>query len=165
MAGSELLAEALKAGIAVRGMDKPFTKDGRRWPAGTLVIPRAGNPETLTALVSGWAETHGAEIVGLADSWVSDGPSLGSGDAVAIRAPRIALAWDAPTDPTAVGAARYEIERRLDYPVTVVRTENLASADLDAFQVVVLPDGRDYKSVLATAASPTCANGSNRAAP
>src|SRR5690606_34073575 len=60
----------------------------------------------------------------------------------------VALAWDDPTDPTAVGAARYELERTLGYPVTVVRTPNLAAADLDRYQVIVLPDGGAYASVL-----------------
>jgi hypothetical protein len=148
VAGTGLLVEALKSGVALRGMDKPFTQNGRRWPSGTLVVPRAGNTADLPALMGEWAMSRGAEVVGIDESWVTDGPSFGSGDAVAIRAPRIALAWDSPTVPNAVGAARYELERSLGYPVTVVRTENLSQADLDRFQVIVLPDGRDYAGSL-----------------
>ncbi|CAN5381946.1 M14 family zinc carboxypeptidase [soil metagenome] len=148
VAGTGLLVEALKQGVHLRGMDKPFTHAGRRWPSGALVIPRIGNPANLSDLISEWARDKGADVVGIDDSWVSDGPSFGSENAVALRAPRIALAWDNPTDPTAVGATRYELERELGYPVTVVRTENLGQADLDRFQVVILPDGRDYAGTL-----------------
>lgn len=148
VAGTGVMVEALKQGVSVRSMDLPFTQNGRRWPAGTLVIPRAGNPETLPALVSQWAMTKGAEIVGADESWVSDGASFGSPDAAHLKAPRVALAWDDPTDPTAVGAARYELERTLGYPVTVVRTPNLGRADLAGFDVIVLPDGYDYAGTL-----------------
>ena len=148
VAGTGLMVEALKAGIAVRGMDKPFSQDGRRWPAGTLVIPRAGNPANLPALMGQWAAAKGSEVVGIDESWVSDGASFGSADAVALKAPRVALAWDDPANPTAVGAARYELERTLGYPVTVVRTSSLSGADLSGFDVIILPGGGDYTGVL-----------------
>jgi hypothetical protein len=148
---TRLMAAALREHIAMRTMDKPFTQAGRRWPSGTLVIARAGNPSDLTAKMTGWAATTGAEVSGIADSWVSDGPSFGSSDAVALRAPRIALAWDDPTSPTEVGATRYVLEREFGYPVTVIRTSNLAGADLSAFQVVILPQGGGYKATLGEA--------------
>ena len=146
--GARLMTAALRQGVAMRAMDKPFTHDGRRWPSGTLVITRAGNPADTPRLLGQWAGTTGAEVVGVDQSWVSDGPSFGSDDAVALRAPRIALAWDDPTDPSAVGATRYVIEREFGYPVTVVRTASLASADLSRFQVLILPNGGNYKTTL-----------------
>lgn len=149
MAGTQLMTAALRQGVAMRSMDKPFTHAGRRWPSGTLVIPRTGNAGNLTGRMQELATETGAEIVGIADSWVSDGPSFGSGDAVALRAPKVALAWDEPTNPTAVGATRYVLERQLGYPVTVVRTRNLGRADLSGFDVVVLPSTYgDYKGTL-----------------
>ena len=146
-----LLSAALQAGITVRSMDKPFTHAGRRWPSGTLVIARAGNPADLTAKMIGWAATTGAEVIGARDSWVSDGPSFGSSDAFLIRAPRVAMAWDDPVNTTGAGAARYVIERELGYPVTVVRVASLADGDLSRFQVIVLPEGRNYQGRLGAA--------------
>lgn len=148
VAGTHLMVEALKQSVSVRSMDKPFTHSGRRWPAGTLVIPRAGAAADLPNLVAVWARTTGAEVVGIDESWVSEGASFGSPDAALLRAPRVALAWDDPADPTAVGAARFELERSLGYPVTVVRTPNLGRADLAGFDVIVLPDGGNYAGVL-----------------
>jgi hypothetical protein len=148
---TQLMAAALRDGVAMRTMDKPFTQGGRQWASGTLVVPRTGNPADLTAKMTDWAAATGAEVVGIADSWVSNGPSFGSGDAVALHAPRIALAWGDPTDPTAAGATRYVLEREFGYPVTVIRTNNLADADLSAFQVVILAQGGAYKGVLGEA--------------
>lgn len=148
VAGLKLMTGALQAGLTVRSMERPFTKDGRRWPSGTLLIQRAGAPADLDATVAGLAAATGARVTGIADSWVSDGPSFGSDGAVLVRAPRIALAWDAPTSAPAAGATRYILEREFGYPVTVVRTENLGSSDLSDFQVVVLPDGGNYAGEL-----------------
>ena len=147
--GTALMTHALREGISLRSMDKPFTHAGRRWPSGTLIIPRAGNSADLTFRIQALAAETGAQVVGAAESWVSDGPSFGSGEAVALKAPKVALAWDAPTNPTAVGATRYVLERQLGYPVTVVRTSNLGRADLSRFDVIVLPSTYgDYKGTL-----------------
>ncbi len=148
VAGTELMALALREGIALRSMDRGFTHAGRRWPSGTLVVTRTGNGADLTPRLQQLATETGAEVVGIADSWVSEGPSFGSGESVALRAPRVALAWDDPTEPTAVGATRYVLERSLGYPVTVVRTSNLGQADLARFDVIILPNGGDYRGVL-----------------
>ncbi len=148
VAGLKLMAGALRAGLTVRSMEHPFTKDGRRWPSGTLLIPRAGAPDDLAQTLASLAASTGARVAGIADSWVSDGPSFGSDGAVRVRAPRIALAWDEPTSASAAGATRYILEREFGYPVTAVRTANLASADLSDFQVIVLPDGGAYAATL-----------------
>ncbi|QTN19363.1 zinc carboxypeptidase [Brevundimonas sp. AJA228-03] len=147
-AGLKLMVAAVRQGITLRSMEHGFTKDGRRWPSGTMVIPRAGNPADLTETLTTLAATTGARITGVADSWVSDGPGFGSSDAVLVRAPRVALAWDDPTDPSAAGAARYIVEREFGYPVTAIRTANLSSADLSAFQVLILPSGGGYADTL-----------------
>jgi hypothetical protein len=148
VAGLKLMTAALDQGLTLRSLARPFVKDGRSWPSGTLLIPRTGNPADLTARIQTLATRTGAQVTGIGDSWVSDGPSFGSDGAVRLRAPRVALAWDEPTSPSAAGATRYILEREFGYPVTVVRTANLTSADLSGFQVLILPDGGNYESTL-----------------
>ncbi|MCA3699667.1 MAG: zinc carboxypeptidase [Brevundimonas sp.] len=148
VAGLRLMAAALQDGVVIRSLERSFEKDGRRWPSGTLLITRAGNPADLTDRLQTLAAQTGARVTGIADSWVSDGPSFGSDGAVLVRAPNIALAWDEPTSPTAAGAARHILEREFGLPVTVVRAASLSSADLSRFQVLILPEGGSYESAL-----------------
>lgn len=148
VAGLKLMSAALQQGITLRSLDRAFEKDGRRWPSGTLLIPRAGNPADLTQRLQTLATQTGARVTGIADSWVSDGPSFGSDGAVLVRAPNVALAWDEPTSPTAAGATRYLLEREFGLPVTVVRTASLSSADLSRYQVLILPEGGNYENAL-----------------
>lgn len=147
-AGTRFLAAALVAGLEVRSADMPFVQEGRDWPSGTLILPRAGNPADLSATVQRLAASTGAEARGVASSWVERGPSFGSGDVVRIRAPRVALAWDTPTNPESAGSIRWVLEREMGYPVTPIRTSSLSGADLSRYQVLILPEGWNYKGVL-----------------
>ena len=146
--GSRFLAAALVAGLDVRSADKPFVQGGVAYPSGTMILPRAGNPADLSATVQRLAAQTGAIATGIASSWVDQGPSFGSSDVVRIRAPRVAMAWDSPTRPDSAGSIRWVLEQEMGYPVTAIRTATLGSADLSRYQVLILPEGYNYKGVL-----------------
>jgi hypothetical protein len=146
-----LLANALRQGLAVKSNDKPFTHLGTRYPSGTLIIDAADNPANLSTIITELATSTGAEVVGVDDSWVTDGPNFGSGNVVRFTRPNVAMAWDRPTSSLVAGNTRFVIERQFDYPVTPIRTARIASSDLSLYQVLILPAtgrGGDYASVL-----------------
>jgi hypothetical protein len=150
-AGSEavaLMTRALRENLRVRSADRGFVLGGRSYPAGSLVITRAGNPADLPARMQTLAAASGAEVVDAGDSWVTEGPSFGSERMPLMPSPRIALAWGDPVFPPAAGAVRYLIEREYGYPVSVIRTRSLKTADLSRYDVLILPDGRDYRGEL-----------------
>ena len=135
-----LLSAVLRKGLRVRSADSEFTHaDGRTFPAGSFVLPRAKNPSELTALLSQLAEETGAVIEPLADSWIESGPSIGSRNFKLMHAPKVALLWDEPTSVLSAGSTRYVIEREFNYPVTAIRPAQLRSADLSGYQVLLLP--------------------------
>jgi hypothetical protein len=145
---TRLLSRALQNGWRMRTADEAFTLGGVRYPSGSIVIPRAGNPADLPARLQALAAETGARVTASPDTWVTDGPSLGSSRMATMPAPRIALAWDRPTAPTSAGSVRHLIEREYGYPVTAIRTANLLSADLSRFDVLILPDGGGWKAEL-----------------
>ena len=150
-AAIRLLAAALREGLAVSSTDGAFTLGERAFPAGTLILRAGGGPmsaDDLAARLAALAADAGAEVVAVSDSWVTEGPNLGSERVLPQVAPRIAMAWDEPVAPQSAGAVRYVIERRFGYPVTPVRTANLASAELGRFDVLILPSGEDYAGAL-----------------
>ncbi|HEV7690327.1 MAG TPA: M14 family zinc carboxypeptidase [Hyphomonadaceae bacterium] len=146
-AAIRLLTAALREGVPVTSADNAFTVSGRTFPAGSLIFRAAGTPD-LSAKLSRLAGTTAAEITGVADSWVTNGPSFGSDRVVTHRAPNIAIAWDRPTGATAAGNTRFVIERQFGYPVTPIRTANLSNGGLSQFDVLILPDGGGYGGVL-----------------
>ncbi len=149
-----LLANALRQGLAVKSTDKPFTHMGTRYPAGTLIIDAADNPRNLAESVTLLARSTGANAVAVDDSWVTDGPNFGSNHVVRINTPKVAIAWDRPTNAYVAGNTRFVIERQFDFPVTAIRTARIATSDLRLYNVLILPETsseQDYATVLGEA--------------
>ena len=147
-ASMSFLAGALRAGIEVRTVDAEFGIDERQFERGTLLMKTLGLEDAVHQLIHQLANQFQVELVVLDESWTSSGVSFGSSEVVKLKAPKIAMAWDDPTYITAAGATRFVIERQLGYPVTPVRTTNLASRYMDYFDVLILPDGDDYDKAL-----------------
>ena len=154
-AASRLLLAALDRGLAPLSPDASFTQDGRVYPAGTLVFKVDDHPEDpggaddLGDRLRELASSTGAEVVATDSSWVEDGVNWGSRQVVKLRPPRIAMAWDSPVSGYSAGAARYVLERQYGYPVTPIRVDTLANADLRRYHVLILPDTfGDYQRAL-----------------
>jgi hypothetical protein len=146
-ATASAVAEALREGVRVRAAGGAFTLGGRRYGVGTAIVRTAENGLTLRETLGRIAAEHGAEVVPIDDSYVSEGTSLGSGSTRALSEPRVLLVYDAPSDVYSAGWTRYVLERRYGQRTTAVRAERLGGADLDAFDVIVFPSG-NYASAV-----------------
>lgn len=144
------LAGALRAGLSVKSNDKAFTNIEAEYPAGTLILDVTDNPPDIHGIVESLAAQTGANVVSVNDSWVTDGPSFGSANVVRFNIPKIAMAWDRPTASYSAGNTRFVIERQFDFPVTPIRVNQLRTADLSRYQVLILPlmNGAGYKAAL-----------------
>ncbi|HVN33402.1 MAG TPA: M14 family zinc carboxypeptidase [Thermoanaerobaculaceae bacterium] len=155
-ASAKALARLLRTGVRASVAAKPFTLQGRQFERGTVVIRRAGNGEGLRERLAEVARATGASFVGTDTGYVERGIDLGSTNILALKAPRIAIAWDMPTAPPSAGDLRYALDAYFGYPASVVRTSTLVDADLSHFDVVILPDswergGTSYAAVLGEA--------------
>jgi hypothetical protein len=144
---AEATAQAIREGLRVQQAGEDFTIGERTFPAGTAIFRVAGNPDTLAATLSTLSAATGAEVVPLDTGWVDKGISLGSDDVLPLKAPKIVLAWDSPTQSLSAGWARYVLERRYGMSVTAVRVSSFDRLHLDDFNVLVLPQGR-YRGAL-----------------
>ena len=144
------LSHALRRGLSVKSNDKAFTNAGNEYAAGTLILDVADNPDNLYETVSELAATTGANVISVNDSWVTDGPSFGSGNVVRFNLPKVAMAWDEPTTAYSAGNTRFVIERQFDFPVTPIRVDRLRTANLNRYQVLILPlmSGPGYEQAL-----------------
>ena len=138
------LALALRQGIRLKSTDLAFTHQGTRYPSGTLIVDVADNEPSLHATVSTLATSSGARVVAVNDSWVSDGPNFGSGNVVRHNLPRVAMAWDSPTDSNSAGNMRFVIEQQFGFPVVAIRSQHLPRIDLHDFDVLILPEESSF---------------------
>ncbi|MDF0534148.1 M14 family metallopeptidase [Shewanella sp. A32] len=148
MAAGRFLTAALQAGLTIKSADKAFvTGDNTHYPAGSLIVEVKANPDNVADLVSKIAHDTGAQVTGVDSSWVSEGPSFGSENTVTMTAPNVAMAWDEPVSSLSAGSARFVVEQEFHWPVTAIRSDKLASANLSHYQVLILPSG-DYTAAL-----------------
>lgn len=142
-----LTADALRAGIRVNSVGGAFTLNGRDYSIGTALVRTAGNPADLHDTLTRLATVHDVEVVPVDSTFIDSGTSLGSNNVRALKAPRVLLAWDAPTQSLSAGWTRYTLERRYGQAVTVVRVSSLARTILTDFDVIVLPSGNYGSSI------------------
>ncbi|MGX5914234.1 M14 family metallopeptidase [Aliidiomarina sp. Khilg15.8] len=134
------LTAAQREGLNVRSSNLEFTHDSdNTYPAGSLIVTRAGNPDDLTQRVQKLAAASGAQVQGIDSSWVKDGPNVGSANVKTMHAPNVAMLWDEPSSVLSAGSTRFILEREANYPVTALRPAKLRSADLSNYQVLLLP--------------------------
>ena len=143
-AAGRFLTAALRQDLRISSSDRPLTLNGKKFPAGTLIVKVGGNPPDLPDRLARLAAQSGATVAATDTGWVEDGVNFGSRYVVHVRKPVIAMAWDDPVSATSAGAARFVLERQYGYPVTVVRTSQLAAADLSRFHVILLPAAENY---------------------
>ncbi|MEM0928486.1 MAG: M14 family metallopeptidase [Pseudomonadota bacterium] len=136
---AELVVAALKAGLVGKTTSEPFTQGGRIFPRGTVVFTNALNTEELGDELNALAADIGAEVVGMPESWTDDGPTFGSNSYTRLVMPKVAMAWGAGTSPLSAGAFRHAAERELGIPVTPIRVLSMERADLEKYDVLVIP--------------------------
>jgi hypothetical protein len=138
--------------LKVLSVNKQFTQNGRVYPAGTVVVLVKDNGETVHGAVERLARISGAEAIATDTGWTEGGINFGSANTFHLKAPVIAMLWDSPAFSASAGNTRYVLERQFNYPVTVVRSQLFAGADLNQFNVIILPDGH-YGALLSGAMS------------
>ena len=147
-AAGRFLTAALRAGLKVLSSDKAFEMNGKTYPRGTLALKVLDNRGSLRDTLVRLAKETGADIEATNTAWVERGVNLGSRYVFRMKKARVALAWGFPTTGYGAGNTRFVIERQFGYPVHPIRTRTLARADLSAFDVLILPNGRGYLEVL-----------------
>lgn len=138
------LVDMLRQNIRVHTADKEFVHNGIKFPRGSLIIKNKDNPTDLFERLQRVAAEHGVELYPAANSWVREGVNFGSDHVRFIHPPKVAMAYNLPTNPLSAGWTRFLLEQQYGYPVTIINTWQLAAADLSKFNVLILPDGSSY---------------------
>ena len=132
-----LLRENFKLAVATRTMNA----GGRDWPRGTIVVRVSRNPDTLHETIGRLAREAGVEVTAVNSGFAETGDtSIGSESVVSLKRPRILVVADEPVSQTSYGSLWWTFERYgVDFtPMTIA---NLKRANLDQYNVIIMPDG------------------------
>ncbi|TWR29803.1 zinc carboxypeptidase [Mucilaginibacter pallidiroseus] len=148
VADVRFLAALLKKGIKVRYTERPFETGGKKFTAGSLIIARTGNnAPDFDNIVTQTADALRHELTPLATGFVDKGNDLGSDVVKLITKPRVALLAGEGVSAEAMGEVWHLFEQQINYPITLIRQQDIARTSLSDFDVMVMPDGR-YQDIL-----------------
>jgi len=132
-----LQRENFKLAVATRTLNA----GGRDWPRGTVVARVSRNPDTLHEAVARLASESNVEVTAINSGFIETGDtSVGSETVISLRRPRIIIVADEPVSQTSYGAMWWTLERYgVDFtPMTI---DNIKRANLDTYNVIIMPDG------------------------
>ena len=140
----KFLAALLNKGIKVRYSETPFETAGKKFNAGSLIITRAGNDfDGFDKEINQIAIDQEHQITAVSTGFVESGFDFGSTSIRYINKPRVVLIAGTATSSEAMGEIWHYFEQQINYPVTLIRYEDLKRARLKDYDVIIFPDG-DY---------------------
>jgi hypothetical protein len=141
-----LLTALLQQQIKARYAEAPFTMGGRTFPAGTLIIPRAGN-EQMGSRFDTYIRSVAADVKvnldAVATGFVEKGTDFGSDKVRYIQPSQVAMLVGDGVSSLSAGEIWHFFEQQINYPVTLINVRNLKQVDWKDISVLILPDG-DY---------------------
>lgn len=147
---ARFLAEITKKGVKSRFSKIDFNIGGKTFEKGSLVITRNNNDElgdSFDEIIQNAARNHHRSMNGSPSGYVDSGSDFGSGNVEYIEEPNVALLIGEGTSSLNAGEIWHFFDQQLNYPVTLINTNNLISTDFNSFNVLILPSGY-YSGIL-----------------
>jgi Zinc carboxypeptidase len=132
-----LQREGFRIAVATRVLNA----GGREWPRGTLVARVSRNPDALHDAIARLSRETGATVWSVNSGFYETGETgVGSEDIVALKPPRIIMVADEGVDPSSYGAIWWMFDQ-MGVEFTPMTIGNLKRAELDRYNVIIIPDG------------------------
>ncbi|HYY57386.1 MAG TPA: M14 family zinc carboxypeptidase [Pyrinomonadaceae bacterium] len=140
--GAASLAYRLqREGFRIAVATRTLNAGGRDWPRGTMVARVSRNPEALHEAIVRLARETGTDVTAVSTGFNETGETgVGSENVISLKPPRIIVAADDAVDHNSYGAMWWLFDRYgVDFtPMTIA---SIKRAELDRYNVIILPDG------------------------
>jgi hypothetical protein len=140
----KFLADLLKKNIKVRFSEIPFESGANRFAAGSLIITRNGNlgmGSNFENVINELAKENGIDLVPMASGFVDKGADLGSDKVRLIKRPKVVVVGGESTSSLAFGEVWHFFEQQINYPISIVLSQDLNRMDWSEINVLILPSG------------------------
>ncbi|TMQ50861.1 MAG: hypothetical protein E6K73_07065 [Candidatus Eisenbacteria bacterium] len=137
-----LALRLLQEGYRVATATRPLRAAGRDFPRGSFVARVERNPESVHQRIAELARLCGVAVVAANSAYADIGDTgIGSEAVTSLKRPRLGVLVDGPVSPTSYGWLWFLFERRLGLRFTALRADAVGHADLERYNVLVVPDG------------------------
>ncbi len=130
-----------REGFRIAVATRTLTAGGRQWPRGTMVARVSRNPSNLHERIIQLARETRTLVWAINTGFIETGETnIGSENVVSLKQPRIIVVADEAVSQTSYGALWWTFTRwGVDFtPMTIA---NLKRAELDRYNVIIMPDG------------------------
>lgn len=139
---TRLLARLMGEGFNVAIAERSLVVGGESFPRGSYIARVERNPDALHNRIAALADEASVNVRATDTAFQEYGPTgTGSEATRSLRLPRIGVLAGDGVSVTSYGALWFTLEQQLGQPFTALRTRTLESSALDAFDVLILPDG------------------------
>ena len=149
MKDAKFLATLLNKNIKVRFNHEPFAQNKNTFKRGSLIILKRDNNhiENFTSVLNNIAQSKEQPLRTIQTGFSDMFPDMGSSSIRLINKTRVAMISGEGTSSLSYGATWHFFEQQLKYPVTSINSENFGRANLDEYDVLILPSG-NYRNML-----------------
>ena len=144
MDDARFLAEITKQGVKSHFSKVDFEIDGKSYKKGSLVITRENNRQfgdSFHEIIREAAEEYQRSLYGSPTGYASNGSDLGSSNVEFIEKPEIALLIGEGTSSLNAGEIWHFFDQQLNYPATLIHSDDLMGVNLGDFNTLFLPSG------------------------
>jgi hypothetical protein len=145
---ARFLSSLLQKGYKVRMAENPFTLNTINYKRGTLIITKGDNAKDFENQLITIANEFQIQLTATSTGMVEKGNDFGSSSVKLIKNQTVALLSDENASSLNVGEVWHYFEEQLNYPISLIATENLDKSTLSKFTSIIVPEGYfDYFSL------------------
>jgi hypothetical protein len=137
----KVLNTVLQNGLRAKVAREPFRQGGRSFDYGTIMIPvqnQSKDPQAIYELLQQAVRGTGVAIYA-AETGITDGIDLGSGEFEALKAPEVAMLVGNGIPSYEAGEIWHLFDTRYGIKLTKIDTDYLGRADLSRYTDIIIP--------------------------
>lgn len=141
---AQMLVALQNAGIKVRMAEEPFTIKDRSFLPGSLLVYRSENEKLVKELsvkIQAVEKQFKQSFYQAASGLVDQGKDLGSAVYSTLVIPKIAVVSGPEISSQSLGEIWHFFEQDLNYPLSVIGSQDVGNLDINKVNTLILPDG------------------------
>ena len=142
---AKFLGKLMDQNVTARVAKSEFTIEGKKYPAGTIIITRGDNRklggEFHNIILNTADQLNYKNFTMVSTGFADAGSDLGSESLILLKKPKVAVLAGDKTSPYSFGQIWHYFETDLEYPITTVPVENFPYLEMDHYSLIILPEG------------------------
>lgn len=140
----KFMASLYNKKLKIRYSLRPFTINGNSFNRGSIIVTRGDNKlleGDFDKIVTSAANDCQVKLIATTSGLVDSGKDFGSGYSPLLKKKNIAMLCGEGTSSSSVGELWYYFERELNYPVTLINTDDAENVNLSDYEILILTSG------------------------